>query len=160
MGNFVIEFEKGVYYAGWEGDPGRTLKIENAKMFKTEKTANKILQRELKNNPHRKFANAKVIEKASAESVNGCCDMNKTVEQMPKIQYIYFRESYLQSLFSDITSFGFLIFSIWFSAGSTIWTFVCVFMFIFMILKQVGNKARTFISKDELRKYIEQDLES
>jgi hypothetical protein len=28
--NYIIEFEKGVYYAGWDGDPGRTLKIENA----------------------------------------------------------------------------------------------------------------------------------
>lgn len=66
---YIIEFEKGVYYAGWEGDPGRTLKIENAMTFKTDKMANKILQRELENNPHRKFVNAKVIEKANAKSL-------------------------------------------------------------------------------------------
>lgn len=59
--NYIIEFEDGVYYAGWEGDPGRTLKKENAMTFKTERMANKILKRELENNPHRKYVNAKVI---------------------------------------------------------------------------------------------------
>jgi len=58
--NYIIEFEKGVYYAGWDGDPGRTLKIENAMTFKTIKMAEIIMQRELENNPHRKFENAKV----------------------------------------------------------------------------------------------------
>ena len=30
---YVVELEKGCWIAGWEGDPGRTLKIENAKRF-------------------------------------------------------------------------------------------------------------------------------
>lgn len=31
---FVVELEKGVWIAPWIGDPGRTLKIENAKQYK------------------------------------------------------------------------------------------------------------------------------
>lgn len=35
----IIELEKGVYLAPWEGDPGRTLDIRTAKKFKTRKDA-------------------------------------------------------------------------------------------------------------------------
>ena len=31
---YVIELEKGVWFASGEGDPSRTLKIENAKYYK------------------------------------------------------------------------------------------------------------------------------
>jgi len=30
---YVVELEKGVWIAPWQGDPGRTLKIENAKKY-------------------------------------------------------------------------------------------------------------------------------
>lgn len=36
---YLVELEKGVWLAEWEGDPGRTLDIENAKQFKTGKGA-------------------------------------------------------------------------------------------------------------------------
>ncbi len=58
---YIIEFEEGVYYAGWDGDPGRTLKLENAMIFETKRLAEKILERELENNPHRKYKNSKLI---------------------------------------------------------------------------------------------------
>lgn len=35
----IVELEKGVYLAPWEGDPGRTLDIRTAKKFKTRKEA-------------------------------------------------------------------------------------------------------------------------
>ena len=35
----IVELEKGVYLAPWEGDPGRTLDIRTAKKFKTRKDA-------------------------------------------------------------------------------------------------------------------------
>ena len=59
---YIIEFEEGVYYAGWDGDPGRTLKLGNAMIFETKRLAEKILKRELENNAHRNYRNAKVIE--------------------------------------------------------------------------------------------------
>ena len=30
---YVVELEPGVWIAPWEGDPGRTLKLENAERF-------------------------------------------------------------------------------------------------------------------------------
>jgi hypothetical protein len=36
---YVVELEKGVWIAPWNGDPGRTLKIENAKKFKRKNWA-------------------------------------------------------------------------------------------------------------------------
>lgn len=60
---FIIEFEEGVYSADWEGDPGRTLKKENAQRFDCNKKAKialaDILQ-EIKT--FRQFPNAKIIE--------------------------------------------------------------------------------------------------
>jgi len=40
---YIIELEKGIWLAPWEGDPGRTLKKENARRFRTKKEANRML---------------------------------------------------------------------------------------------------------------------
>ena len=34
---YIVQLEKGVYIAPWEGDPGRTVIKQHAKQFKTEK---------------------------------------------------------------------------------------------------------------------------
>ena len=53
---FVIKFEnQDCWIAPWEGDPGRTLKMENAKQYKNELVAEKSLHEITKNNPHRKM---------------------------------------------------------------------------------------------------------
>ena len=33
MAVYIVELEKGVWVSGQDGDPGRTLKLENAKQF-------------------------------------------------------------------------------------------------------------------------------
>ena len=55
---FVVEFKNGnqsFWLADWQGDPGRTLKIENAKKFKNSIGAEKALAKAVAENPHRKL---------------------------------------------------------------------------------------------------------
>jgi hypothetical protein len=40
---YIVELEENVWLADWEGDPGRTIKIDNAKKFGSRKKANKAL---------------------------------------------------------------------------------------------------------------------
>jgi hypothetical protein len=40
---FIVEIEKGVWLAPWDGDPGRTLVKDSAKEFKTERAADGAL---------------------------------------------------------------------------------------------------------------------
>jgi acyl carrier protein len=54
---FVVELEKGVWVAPWIGDPGRTLKIENAKRFKRRNHARYGLKMARK---YRPFLKAKI----------------------------------------------------------------------------------------------------
>ena len=60
---YIIELEPGVYIAPWTGDPGRTMKIENALDFASPLMAEKVMKRVLSEEcPHRHYKNAKVIE--------------------------------------------------------------------------------------------------
>jgi len=59
---YLIELENGVWVADWAGDPGRTLKIENATTFLNKKTAEKRLRLIKKTYTNRKFDNAKIID--------------------------------------------------------------------------------------------------
>ena len=54
---FIIELEKGVWLAPWQGDPGRTLNIKNAKQYKRKNMARHGLKMARK---YRPFANAKI----------------------------------------------------------------------------------------------------
>ena len=54
---YVVELEKGVFIAPWDGDPGRTLNFKNAKKFKNRKHAEIALT---KARTYRPFLNAKI----------------------------------------------------------------------------------------------------
>ena len=56
---FVVELEKGVWIAPWEADPGRTVKIENAKIFNSKKSAKSARTKARK---CRDFHDAKIVE--------------------------------------------------------------------------------------------------
>lgn len=73
---------------------------------------------------------------------------------MKKPKYIFFRESLLQSVISDIITFGFIIFSIWFSADSKIWTFICVLFLFLLIMAKGSNRKNVFYKKEDLINYI------
>ena len=51
------------YLAGRSGDPGRTFFIENAKVFNSEKSAQRAINKTIKENPHRNFGNNFSIQK-------------------------------------------------------------------------------------------------
>ena len=57
----IVENSNGGYekywLAPWSGDPGRTLCIESAKVFLSEKSAQKAIDKVIAENPHRKFGN-------------------------------------------------------------------------------------------------------
>jgi hypothetical protein len=42
---WVVQLEHNVWLAPWDGDPGRTEAIENAKRFPSKKAAEKALER-------------------------------------------------------------------------------------------------------------------
>jgi len=56
---YIVELEKNVYLAPWEGEPGRTLIRKNAKVFHSENTASKAILDALN---FRSFEDPKVIE--------------------------------------------------------------------------------------------------
>lgn len=57
---FVIELEPGVWRALWDGDPGRTSFIRNAKIYRTEQGA-KVALGMARNPPFRTFEDAKIV---------------------------------------------------------------------------------------------------
>ena len=61
MDKYIIELEKGVWVAPWDGDPGRTIVRKNALGFVTKQLAEIVLEKTKERNPNRKFPNAKVV---------------------------------------------------------------------------------------------------
>ena len=59
MSYYIIQLEKGVFLADWEGDPGRTLKREIAKRFPSDQSAITSLNNLKKD--YSKFKNAEVV---------------------------------------------------------------------------------------------------
>ena len=54
---YIVRFSnQNVWIAPWEGDPGRTLKRESAKEFKTEAQAHIFATKVIKANKFRKFS--------------------------------------------------------------------------------------------------------
>jgi len=43
LGKYTVRLEEGVWLAPWEGDPGRTVIVDYAKRFRSEKNANEAL---------------------------------------------------------------------------------------------------------------------
>ena len=42
---WIVQLEPEVWLAGWDGDPGRTCAIENAKRFTSRKQAERALEK-------------------------------------------------------------------------------------------------------------------
>lgn len=56
----IVELENGVWLAPWDGDPGRTLRIENAKTFASFKDAEDALKMARE---WRQFVEARILPK-------------------------------------------------------------------------------------------------
>lgn len=77
-----------------------------------------------------------------------------------KIIYIIYKESLLQSIVSDITTFGFILICIWASQGSKWWTFLTTVMLLFFIVVQIqkftGSDSRLrFYSIEQLSEWVD-----
>ncbi len=59
MARFIVELEAGVWYAEWEGGPGRTLKKRSARRFDSKKDARTAIVEARK---YRPFEGAKVVD--------------------------------------------------------------------------------------------------
>ena len=61
---WIIELEPGVWIAQWNGDPGRTLVLSNAKRFRSFESAALALSKARR---YRTFPDAKIIDAARAQ---------------------------------------------------------------------------------------------
>lgn len=68
-------------------------------------------------------------------------------------------ESFLQSFFSDLTTFSFLGFCIWLSQGSKWWTFFTGTMFLMFALGKLSyafkHRQKSFKTKKELMEWAD-----
>ena len=65
---YIVELESGVYLAGWEGDPGRTLIKDSALRFNSWRSAKLAVKRALR---YREFKNIMVVPVSIAQQING-----------------------------------------------------------------------------------------
>jgi hypothetical protein len=74
---------------------------------------------------------------------------------------IYFRESLLQSVLGDLSTFGMLCGSVWFNhayvGGSYFLNGVILVMFIIFLMSKVGDRKSVFTSKEELIKHLQSE---
>lgn len=56
---FIVKLDHGVYIAPWSGDPGRTLVVDNAKVFTTQTKAALALSAARR---YRPFPSAEILE--------------------------------------------------------------------------------------------------
>lgn len=63
---YVIKIQNGCWVASWDGDPGRTLKFEYAKVFKNYYEANKTKRKLINENKHR-VLNLKILDYKTAK---------------------------------------------------------------------------------------------
>ena len=61
---FIVQLELGVWLARWDGDPGRTMHIENSRWFETREEAEEALREARRCRP---FANGRVLQLAVEE---------------------------------------------------------------------------------------------
>ena len=74
--------------------------------------------------------------------------------------YLMYKESLLSSVLDDIFTFGCLVFCIWFSSGSKFWTFVCcAFLIMLMAIKMKFLNTTNFNSIEEVKKYVDAEVE-
>jgi len=68
------------------------------------------------------------------------------------------KENIIQSIFKDLITFGFMVFCIYISQGSTWWEFITGLMFFVFFIIKLGNvinkTTTTFNSKEDAINYL------
>lgn len=76
-------------------------------------------------------------------------------------EFIYFRESALQSIIADTYSYGALVGAFWinykFVGSNGLLSAVILVMFLLLCISKASNKKQTFVSKESLIGYLEDD---
>lgn len=76
MSEYIVQLEQGCWIADWDGDPGRTIKIDNAERFSTVGDAAKALKAARKFRP---FSFAIIVE-PSAPQCSRCSGLGYVEE--------------------------------------------------------------------------------
>lgn len=80
---------------------------------------------------------------------------------MSKPKIICVRESFAQSVLSDLSTFGFVVGSVWFNqtfcGGSYFLSAIILIMFILFIIGRIGGKAKRFMTADEAIAYLKNE---
>lgn len=76
-------------------------------------------------------------------------------------EYVYLKESFFQSVMSDIFSFGLLLFGFWFNyayCGASKFVNIVILIFFFIgVTSRFNTKTKRFYSAKELIKYLEEE---
>lgn len=68
--SYVIKIQKGCWIAPWDGDPGRTLVFESAKIFRSLGAATRAKNKIIAENTHRKM-NLEILDYGTAKKEVG-----------------------------------------------------------------------------------------
>lgn len=83
------------------------------------------------------------------------------MKESNKKQIIYFRESYVQSLLADITTFGLLtlmmVFNYFYLANSKVSATVFFIAFLLYVAGGAQGRESIFTSKEDLIKHLQKD---
>lgn len=82
---------------------------------------------------------------------------------MSKRTILVYKSSLLQSIISDVFTFGFLLLCMWTSWGDRFWTFVsgCLFFIVLAgrTMFYTNDNAHRFYSIDDLQEWIDKEKE-
>ena len=59
---FIIQLSETSWIADWEGDPGRTLKLQNAQLFNSHDSAKRKLVKSKRKYYNRDFSKANIVK--------------------------------------------------------------------------------------------------
>ncbi len=94
---FVIKVDNW-WFASWEGDPGRTLVLNSAKIYESDIQAKRALKKAKKLYPNRDISKAEVVEIFITEKINTKCEVRveKEILEAPCQHCGYNGEGYWQ----------------------------------------------------------------
>lgn len=58
---WIVQFWPGCFFAPWQGDPGRTLVLKNAKVYESKSKAMKAIETARKRFPRRQYDQCEII---------------------------------------------------------------------------------------------------
>lgn len=73
-------------------------------------------------------------------------------------EYILFRESFIQSILTEMSSYCFLLFTFWFNyryiGNNGFIDFILLILFFILVFAQASSKQNKFYSKEDFKDYV------